>query len=55
MKMIFYKIVTTAFLTFAGGFFMYYAWKNKKDKSHFAGNAISAFFLFSSIFLMWWR
>lgn len=50
-----YKVLTTIFLIFAGGFFVHYAWKNRKDKPHFAGNAISAFFLFSSIFLMWWR
>lgn len=53
--MIFYKIATTIFLTFSGVFFAYLSWKNRKDKSHFAGNAISAFFLFSSIFLIWWR
>lgn len=53
--MIFYKIPTTIFLTFSGGFFVYQAWKNRKDKSHFAGGAVSAFFLFSSIFLIWWR
>lgn len=53
--MFIYKIVTSIFLTFAGVFFVYHSWKSRKDKSHFAGDAISAFFLFSSIFLIWWR
>lgn len=53
--MFIYKLIVTVFLVFAGSFFVYHSWQNRKDKSHFAGNAISAFFLFSSIFLMWWR
>lgn len=53
--MFFFKIITSIFLAFAGGFFVYHSYKNRKDKSHFAGDAISAFFLFSSIFLIWWR
>lgn len=50
-----YKIATTLFLIFSSGFFIYYSYKNRQNKPHFVGNVISAFFLFSSALLIWWR
>lgn len=49
-----YKVLTTIFLIFAGCFFVCYAWRNRKDKPHFIGNAISSFFLLSAVYLMWY-
>lgn len=50
-----YKVLTTIFLIFSGCFFIYYSYKNRQNKPHFVGNAISAFFILSSALLIWWR
>lgn len=47
------QIMTTLFLAFVVGMFLYEAWKKRKDISDLLGNAVSAFFMACAIFLIW--
>lgn len=47
------QMLTTLFLIFAVGMFLYEAWEKRKDISDLLGNAVSAFFMACAIFLIW--
>lgn len=47
------EILTTAFLAFETIFFVFHAWKVRKNYYHLFGNAISGIFSALSIILIW--
>lgn len=45
--------LTTLFLMTAASFFVYEAWKKRETPANTIGNFVSAYFLISSIILIW--
>lgn len=46
-------ILTTFFLIFAMGFFIYGAWKKKEEPKNTIGNLVSAYFMASALIFIW--
>ena len=49
------KLLTTAFLALAGGYFCVTAWNERNNSNDLVGNGICGLFMILSLFCMWYR
>lgn len=47
------KVLTTLFLFFGMGSFIYFAYEKRKDACNLIGDIVSAIFMMSAIYFMW--